>query len=173
DAADAKRVATSSDRGAKIHVWDVDAGKELLAFASQHHGMLNGLAFSPNGQLLASAGGDEAVRLWRGDGGRLVRVLTRPRHQHEHPPGGEAIAFSPDGWTLAATASDHSIRLWEVSTGKERRCLQGHEGRVVSVAFSPTCSLLASGGEEDKTIRLWDVATGQELRRLKGHAGEV
>jgi hypothetical protein len=74
---------------------------------------------------------------------------------------------------LAATASDHSIRLWEVSTGKERSRLKGHQGRAVSVAFSPTRSLLASGGEEDKAIRLWDVVTGQELRRLEGHSGEV
>jgi WD40 repeat protein len=170
---DGKRVATSSLPDAKIHIWDVKAGKELLAFASQHQGMLNGLVFSPNGELLASAGGDESIRLWRTDTGRMHRILTGPRHEHEHLRGVEAIAFSPDGWMLAATASDHSIRLWEVSTGKERLRLKGHEGRVVSVAFSPKRGLLASGGEEDKAIRLWDVATGEELRHLEGHAGEV
>jgi WD40 repeat protein len=50
--------------------------------------------------------------------------------------------------------------------------LEGHTGRVLSVAFSPGGRTLASGSE-DKTIILWDVSTGQQIRTLEGHAGWV
>jgi hypothetical protein len=46
-------------------------------------------------------------------------------------------------------------------------------GAVVSVAFSPDGTRLATAGGEDKTVKVWDVATGQEVRTLKGHMGAV
>jgi WD40 repeat protein len=54
----------------------------------------------------------------------------------------------------------------------EPRTLKGHIGWVLSVAFSPDGSRLASGSS-DRTIKVWDTASGQELRTLKGHSSQV
>jgi WD40 repeat protein len=57
-------------------------------------------------------------------------------------------------------------------TGKELRAFKGHEGWVVSVAFSPDGAHVLTGST-DKTSRLWDIETGKELRDFKGHEGTV
>ena len=76
------------------------------------------------------------------------------------------MAFSPDGETLASGGGDRTIRLWDVETGQERAALEGHTGRIESVAFSPGGGILASGGW-DGTIRLWDAATGEPRARME------
>lgn len=83
----------------------------------------------------------------------------------------EALAWSPDG-ELLACASSKTVRLYEVATGRELRCLRGHNGWVLSVAFSPDGQTLVSGSS-DNSVRLHEVATGRELRCFQGHNGWV
>ena len=131
-----------------------------------------GLAFSPDGTLLASAGTDKKVRVWQAATGASVRTLTG------HTGRVWAVAFSPDGAMLASAGSDDSVRLWQVMTGETVRTLTGHNNRhfldasVCGLAFSPDGTLLASAGI-DGTIRLWETATGAAVRTLTGHAGWV
>jgi WD40 repeat protein len=61
--------------------------------------------------------------------------------------------------------------LWEASSGKLLR-LEGHQGYVFSVAFSPD-GRLALTGSGDGTARVWEVSTGRELAQLGGHSGKV
>jgi WD40 repeat protein len=82
------------------------------------------------------------------------------------------VAFAPDGATVASGSGDATVPLWDVVTGSERRVLEGHAQRVLSVAFTPDGTTVASGSA-DATVRLWDVATGSERRVLKGHAQSV
>ena len=56
--------------------------------------------------------------------------------------------------------------------GREWATLDGHEGWVAAVAFSPDGTILATGSH-DQTIKLWDAATGRELATLRGHTGNV
>ncbi|MDJ0898785.1 MAG: hypothetical protein QNJ55_08230, partial [Xenococcus sp. MO_188.B8] len=78
----------------------------------------------------------------------------------------------PDGTILASGSFDRTIKLWNVETGQEIRTLQGHDGSVWSVSFSPDGTILASGSSDD-TIKLWNVETGQEIRTLQRHDGSV
>ena len=133
-----------------------------------HAGDVLGVAFSPDGRLLATASDDKTARLWDPATGGHLRTLTG------HAGKVYGVAFSPDGRLLASGSGDHTVRLWDPATARHLRTLKGHAGAVLGVAFSPDGRLLASaGGGDDKTVRLWDPATSKHLRTLTGHAGAV
>ncbi len=126
------------------------------------------LAFSPDGQAIASTPDRFAIRMWRLRDGQLLYDLPT-----SFTGAVNTLAFSPDGSTLATGHYDGSIRLWDVNKGElKQEFIQ--RGVVESLAFSPDGSLLASGeGYHAFDIHLWDIATGQILRVLKGHTHAV
>ncbi|MBD2184071.1 serine/threonine protein kinase [Planktothrix sp. FACHB-1355] len=127
-----------------------------------HLSRVNGIAFSPDGEILASGSGDSTIKLWDISTGKQIRTLWG------HLSGVSAIAFSPDGQTLASASADNTIKLWDVSTGKLLHTLIGHSGWVSSVAFSPDGQTIASGSY-DHTIKIWDAKTGELRQTLIGH----
>ncbi len=123
-------------------------------------------SFSPDGALVASAGEDFRVRVWRVADGRLLATLEG----HTQPV--LSVAFSPDGRLLASGSADGTARIWDVSAGSGIQTLSGHRTHVSSVRFAPEGERLVTAGW-DKSVRVWDVRSGQVLASLEGHSSEV
>jgi WD40 repeat protein len=158
---DSRRLAALGGNGA-VKLWDAATGQllprtwrawNLDPSQSYLMGTLsNGLAFSPDGQRIAAAGGS-----W--DHGQVIiwDVLTGKKlHTLEgHALMVNSIAFSPDGSRLASGSNDGTIKLWDVDKGQEVLTLRGHHSGVLCVAFSPDGHKIASGSI-DHTAKVWD-----------------
>jgi hypothetical protein len=125
-----------------------------------------GVAFSPDGTLLATASYDMTARLWDVPTGVPVHALTG------HTREVDGVAFSPDGTLLASISYDTTARLWDVASGAPVHALTGHTRGVNGVAFSPDGTLLATASDIT-TALLWDVASSAPVRTLTGHTAAV
>jgi WD40 repeat protein len=135
---------------------------DIVWMQGGHAIAVHSVAVSPSGELIASAGADGTVKLWRMSDGALLRTLTG----HEGDVNG--VAFSPDGSYVASAGSDGTVRVWRTQDGRLLHTLTHGGGIVLSVAFAPNGQLLASGGE-DGTVKLWRVATGAAERTIHAH----
>jgi WD40 repeat protein len=114
-----------------------------------------GLAWSPDGSLLASLSSDGALVLWS----LAARQTTASMRWQRCPSAvgamgrSQTISFSPDGQRLAAS-SGKVVRVFDVRTGSEVAVLEGHNGPVYCAAFGPSGRDLATASA-DKTARVW------------------
>jgi WD40 repeat protein len=168
----AKTMAVGTADGT-LHVLDISGGspKEMMT-TSAHVAGVAGIAYSPDGSKLATAGGDGATRIWTIDDDGQPTALARFEGQ---PKTGSSsgfsplsgIAFSPDNRFVATVGADTVVRIWDVQTKAEVRGLRGHTEWATAVAFGPDSRLLVSGGA-DKAVRVFEL-TPQEGGATAGH----
>lgn len=131
-----------------------------------HTELVQALAITPDGTILASGSEDNSIKLWDLATGRELRTLTG------HGRRVRALAITPDGKTLASGGGDAAIKLWDLGSGQEKRSLTGHQDWVRALAITPDGKTLISGSGDQK-IKLWDIATGRALQSLTGHTDWV
>ncbi len=141
---DGQILATGFNFDGAISLWDVASGDLLQTL--NNGGEVRTLAFSPDSQMLASAGGgvdpDSTIKLWRVSDGALLRTLFG------HGIGTRSVDFSPDGQLLISSGTDvgyeRSIRFWRTADGALLKTLDPGSA-VPSVAFSPDGSTFVYG----------------------------
>jgi WD40 repeat protein len=129
-----------------------------------HSGAVTAVAFSPNGDRVATGGDDGTARLWNATTGAAHATLT-------HGGGVNAVAFNGDGRIVATGGVDGTVRLWDTGTNRLLAKLTGHAS-VNAVAFSHDDTNIATG-HSDGTARIWDASTRHSRATLTGHKGPV
>jgi WD40 repeat protein len=159
----ARRGALCTGSVAGVQTWD--ASGRLLQTLGRHQGVIQAVAWSPDGAWVASADDAGVMQFWDNDRPSSAMIPA-------HPAGRAAVAWSPDGRTLAiAGFSDKALRLWDAGTRKFSRLPVG-EGLVEAVlAWSPDGKTLATAVEGGK-VQLGNIAGGAWLP-LCGHTSQV
>jgi WD40 repeat protein len=156
-----------AEQDGKVIVWNTRTFQQAAVLGTAGGPSVNAIAFSPNDQVIATAGLDDTVTL---RSTRSHRVLDLYDTGHTV----SALAFSRNGMFLAAAGSDHAIRVWNPALHHAGvRVLTGHSAPVRAIAFSPGSAVLASASD-DGTVRLWDPSTGALLgAQTIGASGSV
>ena len=133
-----------------------------------HNGGTYSVRFSPDGQFLASGGGDGTVKIWRVSDSSLVRTFSFNSSNDVF-----SIAFSPDGQFIAASDTDHvsseraSVRIWRVSDGALIRNFDNsYPDNIIEsrIAWTPDGRFIANAavsGFRPSRMRFWNVNSGQ------------
>ncbi|MEP6983960.1 MAG: protein kinase [Chloroflexota bacterium] len=139
-------------------VTSLEAKPQMTHFLTAHTDTVRALAYSPDGQILASAGKDLSIILWDT---QTNRPIGQPLMGHTNWIN--ALAFSPDGHTLVSVSIDGTIRRWDVTAGKPIDApIDPKTTEQWSVAFNPDGKSFATG-DKDGTVTLWDASTGKAL----------
>ena len=154
-----------------IRVWDT--GKEELLFTITGHTQgtigrvgVNSIAFSSNGQTLASGGSDGTVVLWDVPSYSYKTTLL------EHSDSVMSVTFSSDGKTLVSGSWDGTVIIWDVNTLRPKKIINGHYLNVSSLALNANSRMLVSGSW-DRKVRMFDSVTGEKLFTLTGHIDRI
>ncbi len=151
-----RRLAAGS--GSQLLLWDLDAEGHAYSTNQFHSaggslGVIDSISFSPDGQVLVSAGSDRNLTLWDASGTGRAPVKLKG-HQGEI----YSVGFSNDGHFLASSSQDGTAKIWDTSPLWSGRQKMSHDNWLFAVAFSPDNRLLASLGQ-DSNVKLWDVAS--------------
>ena len=186
--------------GDTFKVWAAEPPPTYLSLEG-HDQTVWTVAFSTDGNYVATGGLDQTVKLWNATNGELVKTIA------VNFPA-VSLAFSPEGNQLVTVGPEHTACIWPVpadpkartsrraealpepstihhppsagvqslptsaATANEPLRLRGHSGTVLAVAWSPDHRWIATGGK-DRQVILWDAPTGRERCRLRGHTDGV
>jgi WD40 repeat protein len=159
-----RRTGTISVGSQNFYVYQgnepLQGSPSIVWTGTSHTASANAVAFSPNGQLLASASSDHTVKVWRAADGALLRTLTG------FYDSVTSVAFSHNGQTLVAGSIDRNLRVWNVADWSLVRSV-GTTDFIFGVAFSPDdTELAAAGGYSGNWIHLFRTSDWEEIALL-------
>ncbi|GMH45375.1 hypothetical protein BSKO_13332 [Bryopsis sp. KO-2023] len=145
------------DSRGTIHGWDASTGKKVVQFEADIYVVC---AIENLGNVLASGGGEQSIKLWKkGDW-----VLDKTLQGHTHRVC--VLAGTTGGERLVSGSCDASVRVWDV---RSRKCLHVLHGHMATVSSLTVCGDVIASGSEDFTVRLWGLSSGQCIRSFVNH----
>jgi WD40 repeat protein/serine/threonine protein kinase len=165
---DGTRLALGQGSGRKpagLKVWETATGREVFAPLGPETSP-GGVAFSPDGQWLATTFGQD-VRICDAGTGKQILNYRDASHVGQ-------LAISPDSRHLAWASwpYDKTAKVFDVAGRAITTVCAGHNAMIESIMFSPDGARLATGAG-DHTVKIWEPATGQEMLSLPTQVGAV
>ncbi|MBM3971885.1 MAG: hypothetical protein FJ302_18795 [Planctomycetes bacterium] len=161
---DGRTIASGGYRTVKL--WQRPASNRTREIAIG--AVVTALAVSPNGQTLATAGADNAIKLWNLADGAASKVLAG------HAGAIHSLAFSADGAKLASASEDKTVRIWNLAEGKEANKIESPAPAKAVVFTADGTKVVA--GQADSIIRIWPIGVAAPFtpeKEIKGHTGPI
>jgi WD40 repeat protein/tRNA A-37 threonylcarbamoyl transferase component Bud32 len=154
-----------ADLVGRPQIWDAETGR-VVGTLQRHTGLVNGVAFSPDGARIVTSSMDRTAKIWDAKTGAEIRSLN-----------GEVgivstAAFSSDGSRIVTAGLDNSATIWDANHGVVVLTLNGHTEFVNQAAFSRDGSRVVTASS-DRTAKVWDANRGVEVRTFRGHTLSV
>ncbi len=124
------------------------------------------VAYSNNGQFIATGGLDSKIILWNTHTREKIREFGGMRNF------ALSLTFSKDDKMLIAGSKDRRVHVWDVKSGQSVNSLRDHRNDVTSVIVSPDNKFIASASK-DRTVKIWNLQNGELINTLSGHNGDV
>jgi WD40 repeat protein len=154
-------------------LWEIATGREIrtfewyFEFGSFPVGLIDSVAFSPDGKFALLVGGDswdKVFKQWDIDTGQLIRTFTFEWVS--------SVTISHDGKYALTTSWDDTLELWDIAAEEKIKTFKGSSGHVYSIAINTNENSIISAFW-DGTLKLWDIDKGRMIRTFEGHTGNV
>jgi WD40 repeat protein len=165
-----KRIASACSAGGldkTVHMWNAKTGSTTIQYDSSYglmpHFWVSSIAWSPQGDRVASTCGDKTLRIWDAGTGKAISTFKTSSDWIY------TVAWSPNGERLALANGNSTAEILDANTGRVRLTYHGHQDNVRDIAWSPDGSRLATASN-DTTVQIWDATTGACLHIHEEHA---
>lgn len=162
---DGKQLALAGGRPGESGILEVirwPAGDRAFR-SNEHQDVVNAIAWSKNGETIATASSDRTIRLTDARTGRSIKVLDG------HSKGVMSVAFLPGDHELISGSLDESLRVWNIATGQSLRSLNNHTRYVHAIRVRPSNDLppVVASIAADRTVRFWQPTVGRLVRFVR------
>ncbi|HID53677.1 MAG TPA: hypothetical protein EYP41_16790 [Anaerolineae bacterium] len=161
-----------------MQIWDVSK-RQSVALLEGHDAPITGVAYSPDGQYLASSSADGRIIVRSADalknpdtGGIQYAINAVLDEESSKPIVVTSIRFNPDSTQLITGHSNGLAKIWDAATGELVATLSGHASQVNDAVFSPDGQFISTAGA-DGTAKVWDADTHEALFTISQHTGGV
>ena len=154
----------------EIRVYTAD-GKLVTDIKNGHSDTVFGVAFSPDGKLLATCAADKFVKVFElpTEPGKPAKFVKSFEGHTHHVMG---VGWTPDGKKLASCGADNGVKVWDYEKGEKIRDMNGHTKQVTNLFFvGKTPQFLTGSG--DNSVRMWNAENGGNVRTFPGAADFV